>query len=73
MFPNPNAKILKIDGVYPSVETISGGSYPFIRDFYAVTNGEPSGNEKIFIDWILSDEGQSLIEKSGYVPLMKNP
>jgi phosphate transport system substrate-binding protein len=69
MYPNPNAKMLQIDGVYPSIDAISNGSYPFTNEFYAVTNGEPDGNEKAVIDWILSPEGQFLIEKTGYVPL----
>jgi phosphate transport system substrate-binding protein len=71
MYPNPDAKMLKIDGVYPSIEAISSGSYPFTNEFYAVTNGEPIGNEKALIDWLLSPEGQLLIEKTGYVPLEK--
>jgi phosphate transport system substrate-binding protein len=69
MYPNPDAKMLQIDGVYPSTEAISNGSYSFTNEFYAVTNGEPTGNEKALIDWLLSPEGQLLIEKTGYVPL----
>lgn len=69
MYPNSDSKILAVDGVYPSKETIMNGSYPFTAYFYAVTNGQPTGNVKKFLDWILSDEGQYLIEKSGYVPL----
>ena len=69
MYPNPNAKLLKIDGVEPSVENIKNGSYPFTVNFYAVTNGQPQGNTKKLIDWILSPQGQKLIEKCGYTPL----
>lgn len=69
MYMNPDAKILAIDGVYPSNETIADGSYPFANNFYAVTNGKPEGNAKLLIDWILSDEGQYLIEQTGYAPL----
>lgn len=69
MYPNPDAKLLKIDGVYPSIETISDGSYPFASNFYAVTNGQPEGNVKTLIDWILSSEGQYLIRQTGYTPL----
>lgn len=69
MYPNPDAKLLKIDGVEPSVENIKNGSYPFTVNFYAVTNGQPQGNTKKLIDWILSPQGQKLIEKCGYTPL----
>ncbi|MDR0913907.1 MAG: substrate-binding domain-containing protein [Oscillospiraceae bacterium] len=69
MYPNTNAKMLKIDGVYPSINNISNSSYRFTYNFYAVTNGEPTGNAKKLIDWILSPQGQTLIEQTGYIPL----
>ncbi len=69
MYPNNDAKILSIDGVYPSDQTIADGSYPFVSSVYAVTNGAPKGNSKKLIDWILSSEGQYLVGKTGYVPV----
>lgn len=66
MKPNPGAKILKIDGVAPTAENIKNGSYPFTVEFYAVTDGEPRGNTKLVIDWLLSPQGQRLIELCGY-------
>ena len=69
MFPNPHAKLLKIDGVMPTADNIRNGTYPFIFEFYAVTNGEPAGNTKKLIDWICSDQGNRLIEKTGYTAI----
>jgi phosphate transport system substrate-binding protein len=69
MYHNPEAKLLSVNGIYPSVENIANDSYPFTYNFYAVTNGEPEGNEKIVIDFLLSPEGQLLIEQTGYVPI----
>jgi len=69
MYPNPDAKLLKINGIEPTIENIQNGSYPFASDFYAVTNGEPKRNSKLLIDWILSWQGQEIIEKTGYIPL----
>lgn len=66
MKPNPGAKMLKIDGVAPTAENIKNGSYPFTVEFYAVTDGEPRGNTKLVIDWLLSPQGQRLIELCGY-------
>lgn len=66
MYPNPKAKLLKIDGVAPSAENIASGAYPFTVEFYAITNGAPTGNTKKLIDWMLSPQGQTLIEKTGY-------
>jgi phosphate transport system substrate-binding protein len=69
MYANPDAKLLRVNGVEPSIENIQNGSYPFVADFYAVTNGEPRGNSKLLIDWILSRQGQEIIEKTGYIPV----
>lgn len=69
MFPNPDCKLMKIDGIEPCVENIKSGEYPFTVNFYAVTRGEPQGNSKLIIDWLLSPQGQRLIEKCGYTPL----
>ncbi|MCL1805475.1 MAG: substrate-binding domain-containing protein [Clostridiales bacterium] len=71
MYANPDAKLLSINGIAPTVENIQEGSYPFVADFYAVTKGEPTGNTKALIEWILSPQGQAIIEKTGYVPLPK--
>jgi len=69
MYPNPEAKLLKVNGAAPSIENIQDGTYPFASDFYAVTNGEPQGNSKLLIDWILSRQGQEIIKITGYIPI----
>ena len=67
MVGNDQIKLLSINGVAPTRENIINGTYPIAGDFYAVTtqNSDPRCAE--FIEWILSDEGQELIEKTGYV------
>lgn len=69
MYSNPNAKLLSVNGIAPTDENIRNGTYPFVFTFYAVTNGRPEGAEKEFIDWILSDQGSELIQKTGYTPI----
>lgn len=65
---NPDIKIIAVDGVYPSVESIKNGKYPIIAPVYAVTyEGNPNKNVDKLIEWILSDEGQHIIEETGYV------
>ncbi|MDR2946450.1 MAG: substrate-binding domain-containing protein [Candidatus Adiutrix sp.] len=71
MYANPEAKLLKINGVAPTIENIRNGSYPFTANFYAVTLGSPKPKAKLLIDWILSPQGQELIEKTGYVPISR--
>lgn len=65
---NEAVKMLSLNGVYPSAENIRNGTYPIIAQFYAIYRADNENeNIPILIDWILSDEGQTLIEKSGYV------
>lgn len=65
---NQKVKMISLNGVYPSAENISNGTYPVIAKFYAVYRADnKNGNIPILIDWILSDEGQQIIEESGYV------
>ncbi len=62
-----DVKLLSIDGVEPNTENIKNGSYPLTSEFYAVTTDSKNENVGTFIDWILSDEGQTLVERTGYV------
>lgn len=65
---NPDIKLISIDGVAPTVENIKSGAYPVITPIYAVTyEGNENENVDKLLQWILSDEGQEIIEKTGYV------
>ncbi|MBR3610730.1 MAG: PstS family phosphate ABC transporter substrate-binding protein [Oscillospiraceae bacterium] len=67
---NPDIKILSIDGVAPTVENIKNGTYPITGPLYAVTyEGNENENVHELIEWILSEEGQEIIEKTGYVAI----
>ncbi|MEW6717975.1 MAG: PstS family phosphate ABC transporter substrate-binding protein [Chloroflexota bacterium] len=54
--------------VFPSVETVNDGSYPISRPLYMYTAGEPAGEVKEYMDWVLS-EGQVLVSELGFVPI----
>ena len=62
---------VKVDtgDVEPTVEAIQNGSYPLSRDLYLIVAGEPEGLVKKFIDFILSSEGQKLVEEEGFIPI----
>ena len=65
---NDSVKMLALNGVYPSAENIRNGSYPVIAKFYAVYRADNDNpNIPVLIDWLLSEEGQQIIEGSGYV------
>ncbi len=65
--------ILLMDGqrIEPTLENIKNGTFPITRDLLLVTNGEPQGQIKDFIDFILSDAGQKIVTESGYVRLQQ--
>ena len=62
-------KLLKVDGVEPSRETIRSGEYPHRNAYYCVipaSAAEDSPN-RILFDWLMSEDGQKLIDLEGYV------
>ncbi|MFD1929505.1 PstS family phosphate ABC transporter substrate-binding protein [Sporosarcina siberiensis] len=69
MIQNDQIKLLEIDGVAPTKETIRSDAYPLTSEFYIVTTGTKNENVQKFINWILSEQGQLLVEKSGYVAI----
>ena len=71
MVKNDQIKLLSINGIYPSKETIQDDTYPFSENFYAIYIDNDDKNEHIepFIEWILSAQGQELVHKTGYIPL----
>ena len=53
----------------PTAETIKNKTYPISRYLYMYLRNRPTGETKAFIDWILSPEGQKIIEGVGYFPV----
>ena len=77
MVRSGDIRLLALDGVEPAKETIRDGTYPIASHFYAVTAapiGQPAPEETnaymaAFLEWILSPQGQAIIEETGYVRL----
>ena len=70
MVANDNVKMLSVNGVYPSAENIRSGEYPITASFYVVYRKDnDNDNVKKLVDWLLTDEGQTMIENCGYVSL----
>ena len=55
--------------VEASVANVTSKAYPLARSLHLYTLGEPQGEIKKYIDWILSDAGQKIVADSGYVPV----
>lgn len=64
-----DVKVIDVDGVAASVETVLDGTYPISRKLYLYSNGEPESVGKAFVDWILGEDGQKIVEDEGFVPL----
>jgi len=62
-------KALKVEGAYPSKETVLKGTYPLQRPLFMYTRGEPTGLVKEFIEFVLSEEGQRIVEQVGFIPV----
>lgn len=64
---NDKVKALKIDGAEATVDNIKSGTYKISRPFNIATNGTPSDAAQDFINYILSSEGQKVVEEAGYI------
>ena len=53
----------------PSVATVADKTYPLARSLNMFTLGQPDGEIKKYIDWILSPDGQKILEEEGYIPV----
>ena len=69
---NETVKALAIDGVAASVENIKAGTYTVARPFNIATKAEVSEAAQAFIDFILSAEGQAVIEANGYIAVVED-
>lgn len=62
-------KTLPVNGVKPTRENVKAGTYPYSRPTFYYTNGAPTGEAAKFIAFTLSDEGQNIAEKVGFVSI----
>jgi len=74
-YATPEVKMMHIakekggKAVAPTLENAKNGTYPITRPLHIYTIGEATGIFKEYIDWIMSDEGQKVVVKMGYVPI----
>ena len=66
---HPKLAALSVDGVAPTPATVKDRSYPMARPLFLVTDGPPTGQARTFVDFVLSAEGQKLVNKHGYLNL----
>jgi phosphate transport system substrate-binding protein len=74
-YETPEVKMLRVTAsegeppCAPTVESVLNGDYPIARTLHLYTLGEPEGALREYIDWIMSDAGQDIVQQAGYVPL----
>ena len=66
---NETVKAVQVDGVEATVENVKSGDYTLSRPFNIATKGEPTGVAKDFINFIMSAEGQAIVEEEGYIKI----
>lgn len=59
--------------ILPSADTVNSSEYPIARDLYMYTAGEPSPQARAYLDWILGPDGQMIVARLGFVPLLQGP
>jgi phosphate transport system substrate-binding protein len=62
-------KALSVNGVEDTIQTVATGEYPITRPLNIVTIGEATGDRKVFLDFLLSSEGQEIVREVGYLPV----
>jgi phosphate transport system substrate-binding protein len=76
-YATPGVKILKVSpkkgepAIAPSIETVLDKTYPIARPMFMYTPGEPNEHVKKYLDWIISEAGQKIVQETGYIPLQK--
>jgi len=68
-YVSEKVKAISVDNVMPSKETVNSGTYPLARPLFMYTDGEPTGAVEKFLDFVMSEEGQKLVEENGYISL----
>ncbi len=63
--------VLSVDGIAPNLENITSGKYKIARPLLLVTKGQPDTQQQLFIDYLLSDDGLTVVEEMGFVPSAK--
>ena len=63
--------IVMADGttIEPTLANIINGKFPITRDLFIILNGKPNEKIKAFVDFLLSSEGQKIVEEAGYVSI----
>ena len=68
-YVNDDVRALNLNDVEPTVETVLSGEYAISRTLWMFTKGEPDQAEEAFLDFVLSEEGQAIVEEVHFIPI----
>ncbi len=68
-YVTPHVKVITVNDVACTRQTILAKTYPFSRPLFMYTNGKPTGEVKRYLDFVLSKEGQQIVTEAGFVGL----
>ena len=68
-YASSGIKTMALDGVAPSTGNIRSGEYAISRTLLMIPQGEPDGNEQVFLDFVLSEDGQKIVLDVHYIPV----
>ena len=66
-YVDSSMKALRVGGIAATVENVVAGDYPIQRSLYLITKGDPDELEQVFLEFVLSSEGQAVVEDMGYI------
>lgn len=69
-YVNKSVKPLQVNGITATVQTAMSKEYPFSRELYMYTDGEPRGAVAKYLAFVKSVEGQKIVAREGFVPLV---
>jgi phosphate transport system substrate-binding protein len=70
LYRSDDIKVLSVNNIAPAPENLRNGTYPFTTSYYGVIRaGEEQKAGGLFLDWMLSKEGQECIAQAGYIPM----
>jgi phosphate transport system substrate-binding protein len=68
-FVNSDIKAVGLDGTDPTIENIRSGDYAISRTLWMITKGEPDPDEQVFLDFVLSEDGQNIVSEVHFIPV----
>ncbi|MCC3359602.1 PstS family phosphate ABC transporter substrate-binding protein [Bacillus sp. REN16] len=69
MVDSGKIKYIAVEGILPTKENIQNETYPIVDSFYAITAGSNNPNIQGFLEWMQSEQGQEIVDRTGYVPV----